>query len=156
MHRVREARVEDAGAAVELVRASIEQLCIADHRNDPDTLARWLANKTPQSFRTWLANPENYCVVATEGKELLGVGLLRRDGELVLFYLRPGTQRRGIGTSIYRVLEQQASNWGLRTLHLGSTLMAQSFYRAQGFRPTGPAQSVFGTLLAYPHEKTLV
>jgi GNAT superfamily N-acetyltransferase len=155
MHEVREARMEDADAAVEVVRASIERLCVADHRNDPDTLARWLANKTPQYFRTWIANPENYCVVATEREEVLGVGLLRQDGEVVLFYLRPGTQRRGIGTSICRVLERQASSWDLRKLHLGSTFMAQSFYRAQGYRPTGPAQTVFGTLLAYPHEKDL-
>ena len=43
---------------------------------DPATLARWLANKTPENLRTWLANPENHCVVATEGA-LMGVGLPR-------------------------------------------------------------------------------
>jgi hypothetical protein len=77
MHEVREARIEDAESAVELVRASIEQLCTLDHRNDPATLARWLANKTPENLRTWLANPENHCVVATEGDTLMGVGLPR-------------------------------------------------------------------------------
>lgn len=156
MTTIREARPEDADAAIDIVRSSIETLCVADHQNDPDTLARWLANKTPQSFRGWLANPENFCVVAAEERGPSGVGLLRRDGELVLFFLAPGTQRQGVGTLIYQALEKRAIEWGLSRLHLGSTSMARPFYEAMGFRSTGPAKTVFGVLLSYPYEKSLL
>jgi hypothetical protein len=47
---VREAAAGDADAVIEVVRTSITQLCAADHRHDPETLATWLANKTPEIF----------------------------------------------------------------------------------------------------------
>ncbi len=156
MMTIREARPEDAAAAIEVVRRSIEELCVADHRNDPDTLAGWLANKTPQSFQGWLANPQNFCVVAVAEGRLHGVGLLHREGELMLFYLSPGMQRRGVGALLYRAVEQKAIQWGLRTLRLNSTLMARSFYEALGFRSVGPAKKVFGVLQSYPYEKSLL
>jgi GNAT superfamily N-acetyltransferase len=155
MVTVREARSQDAAGAIEVVRRSIEELCVADHRNDPETLGKWLANKTAQSFQSWLANPENFCVVAERQGRLSGVGLLHREGELMLVYLSPDTQRRGVGTLLYRALEQQALQWGLRRLHLDSTFMARSFYEALGFRSTGPAKKMFGVLQSYPYEKTL-
>jgi hypothetical protein len=45
---VRDAVREDAPAACEVIRRSISELCEADHRNDPEILKRWLANKTPE------------------------------------------------------------------------------------------------------------
>jgi GNAT superfamily N-acetyltransferase len=153
MMTIREAQPEDADAAIEVVRRSIEALCAADHRNDPDTLARWLANKTPQSFQGWLANPQNFCVVAVGEMGLSGVDLLHREGELMLFYLSPGMQRRGVGRLMYQALEQKAIEWGLCRLHLDSTLMARSFYEAQGFRSAGPAKKLFGVVQSYPYER---
>src|SRR4051812_3231746 len=71
---VREAAPNDAEAVIDVVRRSITQLCAADHRDDPGTLATWLANKTPQNFLSWLSNPDNFCVVAWQGDRLSGVG----------------------------------------------------------------------------------
>ena len=59
---VRDALPEDAAAAVAVLRASIAELCVADHQNDPASLERWLRNKTVQNFVAWLADPAN-CVV---------------------------------------------------------------------------------------------
>ena len=153
---VREALPDDAEAAVAVVRRSIEELCFADHRNDPATLSRWLSNKTPEAFLRWLANPEHFCVVAESEGRICGVGLLHRDGEVMLFYLLPEAQRKGIGTSIYQVLEQQAADWGLDKLHLDSTSLARRFYEAQGFRAVGPPKEAFGVVKSYPYEKSLV
>ena len=155
MIAIRAAAADDAEAAIDVVRRSITELCVGDHRNDPATLSRWLANKTPESFRGWLANPGNSCLVATSGGHVCGVGLLRPDGEIVLFFLRPGLQRQGIGTSIYRALEEKAIARGMKRLHLGSTLMARSFYESMGFRPCGPVQMLYDLLPAHPYEKTL-
>ena len=54
---IRDATAADAAAACEVLRASIAELCIADHRNDPDILGRWLANKTPENVARWAADP---------------------------------------------------------------------------------------------------
>jgi len=155
MFTVRPAESRDAGAAVDVVRRSITELCTADHRGDPETLARWLANKTVQHFLTWLENEDNHCVVAETGSRLVGVGLLRRDGEVLLFFLSPDVQRRGIGTAIHAALEGKARAWGLSKLTLDGTFAARPFYERLGYRSTGAARPRFGVLQSYPYEKTL-
>jgi len=147
--KVRPAEQRDAAAAVDVVRRSIQQLCIADHRDDPATIATWLANKTPDNFALWLANADNFCVVAESSARLSGVGLLHRSGEIRLFYQPPNSQRRGIGTMIHVELEAAARRWGLSSLHLCSTAGACPFYEAIGYHSTGAAVSRFGVLRCF-------
>src|SRR5689334_5812773 len=109
---VREARPEDAVAVVEMVRDSITELCVEDHRNAPSLLDAWLENKTPENFRTWLSNPDNFCVVAADDC-MCGVGLLHRSGEIRLLYVSPKRLRRGIGRELLKRLESQAHDWQL-------------------------------------------
>lgn len=63
---VRDAVREDAPAACEVIRRSISELCEADHRNDPEILRRWLANKTPEIVASWIVQPGNSVLVAVE------------------------------------------------------------------------------------------
>lgn len=124
---VRAATPKDADIAVQVVRRSIAEHCTADHHNDAAILTKWLANKTPENFHSWIANPDNFCVVAEADSKLSGVGLVHRSGEIRLFYLAPGSQRRGIGKAIHAALEAQARAWGLRKLHLDKHLLGQVF-----------------------------
>lgn len=155
MVTIRQADPKDAEAAVKVVRRSIEQLCTADHHSDAATLAKWLGNKTPEDFRSWISDPDNFCVVAEADGRLSGVGLVDRSGEIKLFYLAPGSQRRGMGREIHVALEIQARTWGLRKLHLDSTFMARPFYEALGYQATGESKPRFGVLHCFPYEKTL-
>lgn len=155
MITVRPATQADADAAIDVVRNSISHLCVADHRNNQDALAAWLANKTPQNFVRWLANPDNYCVIAESDSHLLGVGVLQHSGEILLFYLAPGAQRRGIGRKIHDALEEKAAQWRLESLHLDSTALARSFYEALGYRSAGEPVMRFGVLKCFPYAKQL-
>jgi GNAT superfamily N-acetyltransferase len=155
MFTVREAQKSDAEVAVDVVRRSITESCTADHRGDADTIAKWLSNKTVQHFVSWLENADNFCVIAEASSCLLGVGLLQRSGEIVLFYLTPSAQRQGIGKAIHFALEAKAKAWGLRELKLDSTLLACPFYERLGYRSAGGARPRFGVLQSYPYEKTL-
>ena len=152
---VRHAEQQDADAAMDVVRRSIAELCMADHHGDEETLARWLANKTPETFQGWLSNPDNFCVVAASGSNLFGVGLLRRSGQVLLFYLAPGSQRRGIGRAIHVALEAKAIEWALSFLHLESTADARSFYEALGYRANGGPVHKYGVLQCFPYQKHL-
>jgi hypothetical protein len=58
MMEVRDAVREDARAACEIMRRSIAELCVADHWNEPAILGRWLSNKTPETFKSWI-KPDN-------------------------------------------------------------------------------------------------
>lgn len=152
---IRPAEIADAVAAIATVRASISSLCTADHQDDPDTLSVWIGNKTADNFGLWIANPDNFCVVAASDEAIAGVGLLHRSGEVRLFYLAPGCQRQGTGRALYRALEAQANRWGLARLHLDSTNHARPFYEAMGYRPVGSAVPRFGVLRCFPYEKWL-
>jgi GNAT superfamily N-acetyltransferase len=155
MPTIRRAEPKDAAAAVDIVRGSITTLCRADHHDDAATLAMWLANKTVQNFLSWLANDDNFCIVAEAGDDVAGIGLLHRSGEVRLFYLASDMQRQGIGKAIHRALESQATTWGLEELSLDSTILARPFYEALGYRSTGPAIPRFGMLHSHPYQKTL-
>src|SRR3954469_5746999 len=76
--RIREARVEDAPAACDVLRRSIVELCAADHGNDPALLDPWLANKTPENVLAWMA--ETHLLVAEEQGRRLGAAGLSRAG----------------------------------------------------------------------------
>lgn len=152
---VRPASAGDAEAAVKLVRWSITELCAADHHKDAAILDQWLANKTPENFRAWISDPDNFCVVAEIDGHVSGVGLVHRSGEIRLVYLTPGSQRQGIGRAIYAALEAQARAWGLPKLHLDSTLLARPFYEALGYHSAGAVISHYCTMRCYPYEKLL-
>lgn len=151
----RPATIGDAAEAIEVVRQSISRLCVADHQNDQDTLDRRLANKTPEMFGAWIGDPENFCVVEEIDASVQGVGLVRRDGEVLLFYVAPGYQRKGLGRRIHDALEAHAIGWGLRRLHLESTAGARWFYESMGYAVAGPEKQLFGVLRTYPYAKPL-
>lgn len=152
---VRAATPKDADIAVQVVRRSIAEHCTADHHNDAAILTKWLANKTPENFRTWIADLDNFCVVAEVDGKVSGVGLVHRSGKIKLLYLAPGSQRLGICRAIYATLEKKARAWGLRKLHLDSTAMARPFYEALSYQASGEAKLRFGVLRCYPYEKRL-
>ena len=154
MRPVRPAVAADAAAALDVVRRSIVELCVADHRNDADTIAQWLANKTVEQFLRWIASDRHYCVVAEDDNGICGVGLIEDDGEIQLCYVRPGAQNRGHGAAILERLEAQARHWRLARIRLKSTGPAQGFYEHHGYRSSGLAERGFGITrpLAYAKE----
>jgi GNAT superfamily N-acetyltransferase len=149
----RPATVDDANPAIEVIRRSITELCVPDHRNEPATLDRWLANKKAESFVTWVSNPDNFCVVEEVDGVIQGVGLLHRSGEVRLFYVAPEQLRKGLGRRIHEALEIHAALWGLPELRLESTSVARRFYESLGYRAAGAEKNFFEVLRVFPYAK---
>lgn len=63
---IRDAVADDAPAACQVLRRSISELCITDHRSDPTILSRWLNNKTAEIIAAWIADPSASVLVAVE------------------------------------------------------------------------------------------
>jgi hypothetical protein len=87
--KVRDATEADAAAACEALRASISELCAADHHNDPEIVRRWLASKTPENLAAWIADPNASMLLAIKDDVVLAVGAVRNDGEITLNYVSP-------------------------------------------------------------------
>jgi GNAT superfamily N-acetyltransferase len=155
MPTARIATVNDAEAAVRVLRRSITELCILDHRNDPTTLQKWLENKTIESFHSWLTPKNNFCVVTELDGQVNGVGLVNRDGELLLCYVTPESVSLGFGSAILRALENEARAWGIQKLRLASTVSARAFYEGHGYVSAGESECSFGSSSCYPYEKDL-
>ena len=110
---VRDAVREDAPAACEVIRRSISELCEADHRNDPEILRRWLANKTPEIVASWIVQPGNSVLVAVEDASTLAVGSVTDTGEITLNYVSPDARFRGVSRAMLTALKQERSNEAL-------------------------------------------
>ena len=147
---IRDATTADASEACAVLRASITELCLTDHRNDPAILASWLANKTPEIVAGWTAEPGNSLLLAVEGDAVLAVGAVRDSGEITLNYVLPSARFRGVSTALLAALEARAAERTNTRCTLRSTETAHRFYLSRGYRDNGAPLGNFGTSSGYP------
>jgi GNAT superfamily N-acetyltransferase len=152
---IRAATLEDAAAACQVMRRSIAELCVADHRDDEAILTRWLGNKTPEVFASWLGRPDNSLFVAVEADRILAVGSVTDAGEIDLNYVSPDARFRGVSRALLGALEARAAERANIRCTLTSTETARRFYRASGYVESGPPVGLFGTSSGYPMSKIL-
>jgi GNAT superfamily N-acetyltransferase len=152
---IRDATAEDADAACDVLRRSTAELCYADHRDDPAILRRWLRNKTPEFFLSWLAQPDNSLLVAVEGDRVLAVGSVTDAGKINLNYVSPDARFRGVSRALLGALEARAAERGNARCTLISTETARRFYRSHGYSEERPPIGEFGTGAGYPMVKLL-
>jgi len=150
---IREARLDDAEEACIAVRRSIVELCHADHRGDAPTISAWLANKTADNMRRWIARMRVF--VVTEHGRILGVCALKPPGEITLNYVSPDARFRGVTKALVRQSELQAADLGAKIVRVQSSLTALRFYRGAGYRSAGPPVKGFGITSGYPMTKLL-
>jgi GNAT superfamily N-acetyltransferase len=153
--QIRDAVPEDAAAGCIVLKRSIAELCIADHRNDPSILASWLGNKTLENFYAWINQADNSVLVAVEGQDILAVGSVTDAGTIGLNYVSPDARFRGVSRALLGALEARAAERGNHRCHLTSTETARRFYLSNGYVETGPPAGGFGTNSGYPMSKTL-
>lgn len=137
---VRRATPDDAEEICAALRASIAELCAADHNNDPIAMGQWLANKTPENVATWIADPEARLLVAVEDGRICGVASGTTGGEVNLNYVSPHARFRGASAALISSLEEWMKGLGVRRVTLTSTRTAHRFYLARGYQNNGPPQ----------------
>ncbi|MFC3682396.1 GNAT family N-acetyltransferase [Hydrogenophaga luteola] len=150
---IRAAVPEDAAAIRDVLHESIRVCCKADHHDDPAIVARWLANKTTDNVKKWVAAPDSVALVASRGDDLLGVALLSGH-ELALCYIASRALYQGVGKALLQSVEKAALARGVEVLTLDSTRTALPFYTRNGYSFCGPVRSWAG-LEAQPMTKTL-
>ena len=143
---VRLAEERDAEAASEVLRRSITECCFEDHRGDARLLDAWLADKTPENMRQWIADTSYHAVVAEAGGAVVGVGVMTSSGDVTLLYLLPEARFLGVGKALLTELESRGRDLGLDALRLNSTKAARQFYRKHGFESAGPPRECSGVL----------
>lgn len=141
---IRPAVESDACAASQVLRRSITECCIEDHKCDPEILAGWIRNKTAETVRDWILSKHLFSVVAVAAGEVAGFAAFSTSGEVLLCYVIPEVRFTGTGRAMLFSIEQLARDSGVLSLHLNSTLTARSFYSRNGFAASGPPVLAFG------------
>jgi GNAT superfamily N-acetyltransferase len=152
---IRDATPEDADEVCEVLRRSIIELCAADHRDDPDLLAAWLSNKTPDTVAVWMRRADASYLVAVDGEAIAAVGAVTDSGEILLNYVSPAARFRGASGALLAALEARAAARGAGRCSLISTETARRFYRARGYDEFGAPVRKFGMDSGYPMAKSL-
>ncbi len=144
MISIRQADVSDSDAIARVLRASIRDLCVADHRGDPSVLARWLANKTPDVVESWIRNPDDVILAADHAGDLVCVGGVALRGEVLLNYVSPDFRFRGASRAMLVHMEGVLRTHGVKVATLISTGTAHRFYLANGWIDSDRSESKFG------------
>lgn len=151
---IRPAEMDDAPSASDVLRRSITGLCTVDHRDDPMILERWLANKTPETVRGWIAARGHTVLLAERDGSVAGVGGVTHAGEITLNYVAPGARFAGVSTAMLATLEKRLSRQGVRRSRLASTATAHVFYRNRGYVDVGLSVAC-GSMTEYRMTKQL-
>lgn len=132
---VRPGTAADAPSAITTLRRSIAELCAADHQDDPQALAGWLGNKTPETWARWIQRSDATVLVAEMSGRIVGVGMVDRHGEILLNYVHPEARFCGVSTAVLRALESTALAQGVLACRVDSTETARAFYVRRGYLP---------------------
>lgn len=92
--------------------------------------------------------------MAISDQQVVGVGLLSKNGNIALCYALPEVRFTGVGKALLRAMESHAAQRNLNEMHLSSTATAKAFYLRNGFVQSGPPEVEFG-IQAFPLIKRL-
>ncbi len=147
---VRRARPEEAEVLTDLVTRSK-----AHWGYDEDFMNACRAELAVTAAR--IARENLYVYDAGDGPEgTYELGIDGDEGEVGLMFVDPNSMGKGIGGALWRHMEAQARERGLRRLVIDSDPQAEGFYQAMGARTIGttPSGSIPGREI--PHlEKVL-
>ena len=152
---IRAATAKDAAEICTVLRRSITELCAADHQNDPQISSQWLANKTEDNLRTWIAREgQIYCVAEIDGR-IAGVAAVSATDGVLLNYVSPDYQHRGVSKALMAVSEGWLKQQGQVVSRLTSTATAKQFYEKLGYLPEGDAKTGRSGIPSFPMSKAL-
>lgn len=136
-------RPEDAEAVAAVLTSSISALCVPDHGGDPQKVAAWTANKTPEMAARWIADPTGTLLVSRSGGEVAAVGAFV-GAVVLLLYVAPQHRFAGHSAALLARMEEAMRQAGVTEAQLSCTRTALPFYRARGWTEAGPEDMSFG------------
>jgi N-acetylglutamate synthase-like GNAT family acetyltransferase len=142
---IRLALDKDAPAVCEVLRRSIVECCLKDHKNNQAILDAWLANKTPENVQSWISSADSHFLIAEKHHQIVGAASLSKTGVVLLCYLSPDARFLGVGKALLLALEDHARRCELKEMTLSSTETGYQFYLRNGFKDVGKELSSFGT-----------
>ena len=132
--KIRPYDAKDAPEIVRLFFETIRSVNLADYSQEQ--VEAW-APEVPDP-ETWNARLTCWrTLVAEKEGEVVGFAELEGDGHLDTFYCRKDSVGRGVGSRLYRAVEQEALARGCGRIFTEASITARPFFERQGFRVVG-------------------
>ena len=140
-YSVRKSNAADLGPVTELLQASYPVLMKSAYDSEMlDPALKLMTRANPK-----LLSSGTYYVAESESGTLVGCGGWTREqpgddvirdgiGHIRHFGTHPDWSRRGIGSGIYRLCEEDAREAGIHRFECYSSLNAEAFYSTLGFK----------------------
>ena len=129
--RIRDYDAEDAAAIVHLFFGTVRSVNRADYSQEQ--VEAWAPEvPEPEAWHVRLSGRRT--LVAEQGGEVVGFAELEGDGHLDMLYCRKDAVGRGVGSRLYRAVEQAAREWRLGRIFTEASISARPFFKRHGFR----------------------
>ena len=127
---LRRFRVTDTPALIELFRNTVHTVCGRDY--SAEHLAVWAPEDI--DVEKWSKRfSATYTVIAENKNQILGFANLETYGCIDMLYVAASVQTKGIGTLLYKALENEARSRGLKRIYSDVSLTARLFFKSKGF-----------------------
>ena len=137
MLTIRQARDTDREAICEVHRAAVLHTCAEVHGED--VAAKWAGLLLPETHEPSAGT--RALLVAEEAGCVLGFAQFdQASGEVEAVYTHPGTEKRGIGSALLVIIEDDARARGVDVIRLRAATSAERFYAAAGYAVVGAAE----------------
>lgn len=129
--RIRPYDAKDAPEIVLLFYETVRSVNRADYSQEQ--VEAWAPEVLdPEAWNARLTDRRT--LVAEECGEVIGYAELEGDGHLDTFYCRKDSVGRGVGSRLYRAVEQEALGWGCGRIFTEASITARPFFERHGFR----------------------
>ncbi len=123
---------QDAGALVELFRASIEGLTADDY--DDEQRVAWMSQADDEAaFSARLA--QNLTILALHQSQIVGFASFKNNQFLDMLYVHPDYSGQGVGGYLLEAIEKLSAHRGVKKITLESSDTAKDFFVARGYDP---------------------
>jgi putative acetyltransferase len=146
---IRPMQPEEARRFLEIHRAAVRGLAAKDY--SPVVVDAWAPLPiTDETLERFLSNRDHEIRLMAEiDGQCVGIGaIVLGNSELRACYVAPGAARRGVGSALVAEIERIAREHGLLYLRLESSLTAEPFYEALGYRVEERGEHVLGSGVA--------
>ncbi|QSG83841.1 GNAT family N-acetyltransferase [Acinetobacter indicus] len=128
---IRSARIHDVPSLIRVLHDSIRS-CSLDHQHREIKIQRLLENKNQENLL--LLMHYNNCWVYELQHQVVGFILASDQGEVLMNYVAPDVQQRGIGKLLLNEVLHYYQQRQMKRIVLASTRTALPFYQKYGFQ----------------------
>ena len=135
---IRAAQIRDILDIIQLIHASIRS-CSLDHQQHESRIQLYLEDITQEKLLLWMHYNDSWVYVVNG--QILGFILINDHGKILLHYVSPEAQQKGIGKSLLFHILKQAHQQKRQQMSVDSTQTALAFYQKYGFKIDTPISS---------------